>query len=412
MKLGFVCGEYPPVPHGGIGTLVQTLGRALVADGHSVRVIGLYPGLRGVQHESDHGVEVWRLPQARRPFGWIDDRRRLFRKIAEWSGEGRLDLVEVPDWQGWAAYWPTLPVPVVTRLHGSTTYFAAEMNRPVRRSTVHLEGRSLVRSDFWCSVSRYTADKTKALFGLRADAAAILPNPVVAMPATRWADRRPGLVVFSGTLTEKKGVIPLVDAWPEVVARFPDATLCMVGKDGAAPGGGSMTGFLRQRLGESAGARVHFTGHVSRDEVMRRMSEARVAVFPSYAEAFAIAPLEAMSVGCPTIASALGSGPELIDSGGNGLTVDPHDPPAIAQAICRLLSDEPVAAAMGERGRRTIVDRFSLGPLLPKNVAFYDDCVAVFASRRRATRSGRLPLTRAASPVSAPKPATVRHDAR
>jgi glycosyltransferase involved in cell wall biosynthesis len=287
------------------------------------------------------------------------------------------------------------------------------MNRPIRRVTAHLEGRSLRRSDFWCSVSHYTAGKTKALFGLRTDAAAVLPNPVVAMPAASWSGRRPGLVVFSGTLTEKKGVIPLIDAWRAVVARFPDAALCMLGKDGVAPSGGSMTDFLRQRLGESAEGRVQFTGHVSRDVVMRHLSEARVAVFPSYAEAFAIAPLEAMSVGCPTIASALGSGPELIDSGVDGLTVDPHHSPEIAQAVCRLLGDEPLAAAMGERGRRTIVDRFSLGPLLPQNVAFYDDCVRLFVSRRRGTRSERPRSTRVAAPVPASKPAApVRHDAR
>ena len=412
MKLGFVCGEYPPFPHGGIGTLVQTLGRALVAGGHSVRVTGLYPDVRDVQHEFNHGVEVWRLPQSKRRLGWIDDRRRLFRQLQDWAGAGALDLIEVPDWQGWAAHWPALAVPVITRLHGSETYFAAEMNRSGRRITAYLEGRSLRRSDFWCSVSHYTAGRTKALFGLQADATAILPNPVPVAPATPWAARRPGVVVFSGTLTEKKGVIPLIDAWRTVVARVPDATLHMLGKDGVAPGGGSMREFLQQRLGDAANSGVHFAGHVAREVVLRHLRDATVAVFPSYAEAFAIAPLEAMSVGCPTIASARGSGPELIDNDVDGLTVNPHQPAEIAQALCRLLSNESAAAAMGERGRRTIADRFSLEVLLPKNVAFYDHCTAQFAHRRCESRTGRGRSTAVPRPSAPQTPATLRHDRR
>ncbi len=36
LRVGFVCHEYPPGPHGGIGTLVQTLARGLAARGHRV----------------------------------------------------------------------------------------------------------------------------------------------------------------------------------------------------------------------------------------------------------------------------------------------------------------------------------------------------------------------------------------
>jgi hypothetical protein len=42
LELCFICSEYPPGPHGGIGTMTQVLARALVARGHGVRVIGVY----------------------------------------------------------------------------------------------------------------------------------------------------------------------------------------------------------------------------------------------------------------------------------------------------------------------------------------------------------------------------------
>ncbi|MFN7926775.1 MAG: hypothetical protein U0Y68_02325 [Blastocatellia bacterium] len=35
-----MCNEYPPGKHGGIGTLTQSIARAMVARGHQVSVVG------------------------------------------------------------------------------------------------------------------------------------------------------------------------------------------------------------------------------------------------------------------------------------------------------------------------------------------------------------------------------------
>ena len=42
MRLCFECSEYPPGPHGDVGSLVQMLARGLVEAGHEVRAVGLY----------------------------------------------------------------------------------------------------------------------------------------------------------------------------------------------------------------------------------------------------------------------------------------------------------------------------------------------------------------------------------
>ncbi len=58
MKICFICGEYPPGPHGGIGTFVQVLARALVAAGHEVRVLGAYgTAYHAANEEVDQGVQ-------------------------------------------------------------------------------------------------------------------------------------------------------------------------------------------------------------------------------------------------------------------------------------------------------------------------------------------------------------------
>ncbi len=382
MKVCFVCWEYPPGPHGGIGTMTQVLGRALAKDGHEVRVIGVCPsGYPAHDFEEDQGVRVWRLRDCAHSLGWIFSRYQLYRKVSEWVRAGRVDVVEVPDYQGWAAGWGRLPVPVVVRLHGSLTYFAAELQRPVDTASYWLEHASLRRADYVCSVCRYTAYMTQQLFGLPLGSNAILYNLVEVPPDVPGIPRMRNRVVFSGTLTGKKGIVSLIKAWPLVANSRADAELHIFGKDGRADSGHSMQEFLCSLLNGEVRATVRFHGHVSREKLFEAYQTCGVAVFPSHAEAFAVAPLEAMACGCTTIYSRRGSGPELLKHGREGLLVDPDKPEQIAEAILRVLADPSFARQLGEAGQARIRERFSVENLVAQNVAFYKRCVNEFRAR-------------------------------
>jgi glycosyltransferase involved in cell wall biosynthesis len=379
LRICFVCNEYPPGPHGGIGSSTQVLARGLAAAGHQVRVVGMYPAdYPAADCEADAGVQVWRMRRSRPRWSWPWDRYRLFRAVAGWARRGEIDLVDVPDWEGWAAGWPRLPVPVIVRLCGAVSYFAAELGQKVRRTMFWLERSSLERADFWCSKSRYTADKTQALFGLRTPPRQILYNPIPLLGDGSSTPRDPHRVVFTGTLTGKKGIASLVRAWPRVLKACPASRLHVFGKDGQSPQGGSMQRFLESMLDGPLEATVSFHGHVGRSEVIEALTACRVAVFPSYAEAFANAPLEAMASGCPTIYSRRGSGPELMDDGVHGLLVDPDDPEAIATALCRVLGDDELACRLGRAGQDRVRERFSLERIVAENVGFYRSCMAEF----------------------------------
>jgi glycosyltransferase involved in cell wall biosynthesis len=297
--------------------------------------------------------------------------------VAGWARRGEVDVIEVPDWQGWAAGWPRLPVPVIARLNGSGTYFAGERGETPDRLTRWLEAKSLRRADFVCSASRYTADRTWQLFDLPAPGPTILHNPVE--PGTRPNGVPRGhRVVFSGTLTHKKGVVSLIKAWPQVVAQVPAAELHLFGKDAGDREGASMESHLRSLLPAPCRPSVRFHGHINRDDLLAALSTARAAVFPSYAEAFALAPLEAMACGCPTIYSKRGSGPELIRDGADGLLVDPDRPEEIAGAIVRILCDDQLAQQLGAAGPRRVAEAFSLEALVERNASFYSQCVGAF----------------------------------
>jgi glycosyltransferase involved in cell wall biosynthesis len=292
---------------------------------------------------------------------------RLWRVLRRWAKDREIDLVEVPDWQGLAAGFPPLGVPVVVRCHGSHTYFRAEAGArpaPLERA---LEAVGMHRARVIVAASEHTWERTRALLWLGRRTATIVANPVLGGPAGPAVDRDRRLVVFSGTLTAKKGVVRLAEAWPSVLAELPDARLVIAGKDGEAPGGGSMQAHLVATLGPSA-ASVRFEGHLDRPELFGLLERAGAAVYPSYAEAFGLAPMEALAHGAPTIYTTRRPGPDLLTDGVDALLVDPDDVAALAEAIVALLRDPDRADALAAAGRARVIGTYGPAAVLPANL--------------------------------------------
>ncbi len=118
-------------------------------------------------------------------------------------------------------------------------------------------------------------------------------------------------------LEPEKGHPTLIDAWPTVLAAFPDATLLIIGE-------GSRLEALTEHVRDLGLDRsVIFTGR--RDDVPEVTKSLDVAVLPSYREAQGLTILEAMALSRPVIASNVGGIPEMIDDEKTGLLVPPHD---------------------------------------------------------------------------------------
>jgi glycosyltransferase involved in cell wall biosynthesis len=383
LNLCFVCNEYPPAPYGGIGNGTQLLGRALVRAGHTVRVVGVYrPCHAGEGFENDMGVEVHRLTLPARDAFSIRARAAVYRRVAGWSRKSEIQMVEVPDPEGWAAGWPTLRIPVIGRIHGSISYFAGELQRACSRLTFLVERASLRRADFWSSVSQYAAESTRRMFALRPRGTVLYP--AVNLPAEAdWNSRSSAKVVYAGTLTLKKGILSLVRAWSLVCREAKNAELQIFGKDTTSPAGGPMSAWLLSHVDAGARASIVFRGHAPKSELVNALRTARAAVFPSYAEAFAATPMEAMAEGCPTVYSSRTSGAELIDAGRDGLLIDPDRPDEIANAVLLLLSDEDLARRLGAAGREKVRTQYSTETVVPLLSNYYRQCIDRFENRGR-----------------------------
>jgi glycosyltransferase involved in cell wall biosynthesis len=108
-------------------------------------------------------------------------------------------------------------------------------------------------------------------------------------------------------------------------------------------------------------------GLVPIEEVKRLLSTATLFVLPTLREPFGIAFLDAMLCKVPCVGSRVGAVPEIL--GGAGLCVPPADAQSLANAIGALLDDPARRAAMGEAGRRRVLERGYLWPEVGKRLS-------------------------------------------
>jgi glycosyltransferase involved in cell wall biosynthesis len=221
-------------------------------------------------------------------------------------------------------------------------------------------------------VSRHTAIENASFYHIGKEIK-ILYNAVPAGSVMTGGSRNNIHIVFAGSLSRIKGVVSLLKAWNIVHKKYPHAVLELFGKGRPEK--------LSYLLDKKAKDSVLFRGFADAITVNKAFLNARAAVFPSYSECFSIVPLEAMRNGCPVIFTERSSGPELIENGVNGLLVNPDDPICIADAIGSLIADEQLCSSLGEKGRDTVMKRFTINDSAKEHVMFYQNIIDRYNAR-------------------------------
>lgn len=162
------------------------------------------------------------------------------------------------------------------------------------------------------------------------------------------------LIVGRMSTSERyKGHDELLESWPAVLERVPDAQLVVAGR------GDDLT-----RLREKAGAlgiadHVLFLGFVSAGTLSALRQRATVFAMPSRGEGFGLVYLEAMRAGLPCLGSTYDAGAEVIINGETGLLVDPADRAAVVMALVQLLTSPDLVSRLGNAGKRRFENEFT-----------------------------------------------------
>ena len=165
----------------------------------------------------------------------------------------------------------------------------------------------------------------------------MLPNAAPALPSLPGRDEARAalgvegpLLAFAGRITKQKALEVALDA----LGRVDGVTLAIAGDGPDLPD-------LRRRVAElGLDGRVRFLGPLNRERVLTLFRAADASLLTSSWENFPHTVVEALAVGTPVIATAVGGVPELVRDGENGLLVPAGDSNGLAAAIRRLI-DQP-----------------------------------------------------------------------
>ncbi|MBZ5605591.1 MAG: glycosyltransferase family 4 protein [Acidobacteriia bacterium] len=375
MHICYLCNEYPPLPHGGVGSVTYTLAHAVARAGHEVSVVGIDSTARERSARWDEDVRVIQTPHTKVPqMGYLVGGRRLRNELAELHRAHPIDVLEGAE-TSMAFLDPGFPAARAIRMHGGHHFFSVTLGGKPKRWSAWQERKSFTRAQRLCAVSRFVADRTKELLGLSRREITVIPNGVdtdVFRPAPEREE--PGKIVFFGALAEKKGVRQLISAMDRILSVAPFASLTLAGRDTVDPRTGASFGAELRRMSAHLGDRIRFAGALPRMKLSELVATASVCALPSHMEALPMAWLEAMAMGKALVASTTGPGPEVVEDSVSGMLCDPHDPDAIAVRIIRLLTDPQRRRAMGAAARQRVEKHFSLHTLLDRNLEFYESC--------------------------------------
>lgn len=244
-------------------------------------------------------------------------------------------------------------VPVVLHVHN-----------PV---TVHWQNLNRLAADRVLTVSRSQVDTVQGFHRIRSKHQ-VLYNTIDLPRFTGGTSKREELgwradefvVMTVAQICHRKGVDLVLEIARQLVPRYPSLRFVIVGPPGVGEEAFSDS-IRRAAQAPELDGRVDLLG--SRQDIPDLLASGDAFLFPTRAEPFGIAVVEALATGLPIVASAVGGVPEILNQADIGILVPVDDVDGFASAIERLVLDRENARAMGRRGAESVMGRFDTGTL-------------------------------------------------
>lgn len=364
MNLLMITGIFPP-DIGGPATYVPTMASELVKRGHKVTVVTLSDRL-------DHDDRSYNFPVHRIRRGLFKPLRFLFtvlRILREGRGAQVLYVNGLYLEAVIANY--LLRKPMVQKIVGDWAWerstnkgwvkdnFEEFQKRKYRLKVELLKSLRTFctrRADTMIAPSQYLA-RAVADWGLSEKKIIVVYNAVEAqgsVPA-KIPLQTPFKIVTVGRLIALKQVDQLIRA----ITNCSEAGLVIIG-DG--PERKKLEGLV---IEHGLGPRVHFTGQRSNGDTLALMAACDLFVLNSTHEGFPYVLLEAMSVGLPIVATAVGGIPELVRDGANGVLISPNANGMLAKTLLEIMSAPEARRRFAGEAKRT-AKRFAQSAMIEK----------------------------------------------
>ena len=188
-------------------------------------------------------------------------------------------------------------------------------------------------------------------------------------PKEKQEKRNQIRLLFVGRLNIAKGIDYLIKALPVIISKFPETKLTIVGL------GQEKSKFEKLADKLNLMQNVDFLGGVANQELPKYYQEADIFVLPSLTEGTPVTVLEAMSCGCPVVATKVGGLPSLIKDKKNGLLVKSQSSVEISRAIIKILSENDLRDKIIKEAQKTIEEGYSWPIIIKSFKGIYKSCL-------------------------------------
>jgi N-acetyl-alpha-D-glucosaminyl L-malate synthase BshA len=366
LNIGITC--YPSV--GGSGILASALGEELAGRGHEVHFIAYERPFRLMENTARlhfHAVEINDYGL----FKYPDYTLPLSVKMAEVSRDHKLEILHVhyavP--HATAAILAKSMLPpheqprVITTLHGTDTMLLG-IDPGYGPAIRH----ALMFSDAITTVSAYLKDQTQRLLDIDRPID-VIHNFFTPRPPRRSREavreelglRGETMIVHASNLRPLKRVDLLLEAASRIRPRDCFKLVVLAGEP--------FEPFASEVRRLELEGRVIVREKVN--DIEDYLQAADLGLFTSDMESFCLSILEAMCFGCPSVSTAVGGIPELVENDVSGILVPAGDAAALARNVELLIQNPARRAAMGQAAQAIARERFSAEAIVPQYEALY-----------------------------------------
>lgn len=188
---------------------------------------------------------------------------------------------------------------------------------------------------------------------------AVLPNCVDLSDAEAYAqennacdESEPLRIGYLGRIEPNKGMTELLVACQQLKKDGVAYKLVIAGKEQTE---GEYLPLFEERLGDN----FEYAGLVSGKTKCDFLRSLDAFVLPTYFEGLPMSLLETMSYGTAPIVTPVGSIPQVVKNGENGVFIKDHDSDSIVTAVKRMDENRALLRKLGDEARKTIFDKFS-----------------------------------------------------
>jgi len=362
---------------GGAERQLVTLTRALTARGHDCTIAALFRGSDLAKDLPEWGIRFHELG-----VGFRRDFAGAAARVALLVRRGRFDVVQAHLLTSCIASGLSRVLsagpPRVAVLHNLDyeIYPARNLRQQALRRLHRFALRRL--TDGVVAVSESVARHYRTEMGIRRITA--IPNsielggPPESFLAGRENLRRElgvgdetALLAYSARMVKQKGHSLLLRALEILRGRGIAPKLLLVGS-------GPLEPEIRSAVrGAGLESQVIMTGNLAYADALRHIAAADLFVSPSSLEGFGLAIAEAMALGVPVVAVAVGSLPEVVEDGISGLLAPPNGPEPLADTVACALADQGLRQRLQRAGVERVQTHFTPAAVAERWENYFND---------------------------------------